>query len=74
MHRGSQSGLAAICENTLSLHLPYVYYLTIKIKHWENANAMVLRNLQQMVNSLKEESHPDFSMLSVVVSELSRLK
>jgi glutamate dehydrogenase len=45
-----------------------------KIEYWSGKNSAVLENLSHMMKNLKEESMLDFSMLSVVVSELSRLK
>jgi glutamate dehydrogenase len=45
-----------------------------KLEVWMESNAQLIENLELMIKHLKEEVSPDFSMLSVVVSELGRLK
>jgi glutamate dehydrogenase len=45
-----------------------------KLQAWTQSNAQQIENLELMIKHLKEEVNPDFAMLSVVVSELGRLK
>lgn len=45
-----------------------------RLANWADANAQLIGNLEKMTTRLQEEASPDFAMLSVLVSELSRLK
>ncbi|WP_423906540.1 NAD-glutamate dehydrogenase [Candidatus Spongiihabitans sp.] len=45
-----------------------------RLDAWAHNNSQLIDNLEQMTIRLKEEVSPDFAMLSVLVSELSRLK
>ncbi len=45
-----------------------------KLDRWTDDNRSVIDNLGQMIKNLIKEVHPDFAMLSVLVSALSRLK
>ncbi len=45
-----------------------------RLKSWSEKNNQLIQNLNAMVKNLQEETSPDFAMLSVLVSELSRLK
>ncbi len=45
-----------------------------RLDAWADNNRQVIDNLGKMIKHLIEENHPDFAMLSVLVSELSRLK
>ncbi|WP_424946857.1 NAD-glutamate dehydrogenase [Candidatus Spongiihabitans sp.] len=45
-----------------------------RLDAWTQNNSPLIGNLEQMATHLKEEISPDFAMLSVLVSELSRLK
>lgn len=44
-----------------------------QINTWKEHNTQDIKNLESMTNSLKQESNPDMSMLSVLVSELRLL-
>ena len=45
-----------------------------RLEVWTDNNSPVIDNLGQMIKQLIDETNPDFAMLSVLVSELSRLK
>ena len=45
-----------------------------KLGHWSDNHEIQIRDLRDKMGQLKQEAQPDFSMLSVLVSELNRLK
>ena len=45
-----------------------------KLHTWKNNNSQSIDHLEKMIKRLIEETNTDFAMLSVLVSELSRLK
>ncbi len=44
-----------------------------RIQSWNHTNALTIGTVDQMIDRLKQESIVEFSMLSVVISELTRL-